>query len=55
MLKQLGFIEPGILKETRNVSEVAHSFRFNVEKVHIEFKKIEIMFERDMDKDGTIF
>ena len=55
MLKQLGFIEPEILKETRNISKVAHFFEFDVEEFYGEFRKMKKMFKHDMDKDGTIF
>ena len=55
LLKQLGFIEPEILKETQNISEVADFFGFDVQEVHLEFKKMKKMFTHDMDKDGLTF
>lgn len=55
LIRQLGFIDPVNLKDTKNIHMVADFFKKNVVDVHAEFRKLKDIFRHKCDTDIITF
>ena len=55
MLRELAFIQPENLKNTADITEVAHQFGYDVTLVHTEFKKLKKFFKLNTEMRANVF
>lgn len=51
LLREIGFVDPIVLKTTRDISIVANFFGHDLESVHQEFRQLKSMFRAELRKE----